>query len=46
MQLDFALQGHRFMTAREMARLLKAAGFGKAHFIDLGGALYLTTAMR
>ena len=46
MQLDFALQGYQFMTAKRIARLLKAAGFGKTQFTDLGGALYLVTATR
>jgi SAM-dependent methyltransferase len=46
MQLDFALQGHRFLTGKEVARSLKIAGFEKIHFIDLGGALYLVTAVR
>jgi len=46
MQLDFALQGYKFMTAKQIARLLKTAGFRKPHFIDLGGALYLTTATK
>jgi SAM-dependent methyltransferase len=46
MQLDFALQGHQFMTAKGIARLLKATGFKNAKFADLGGALYLVTATR
>jgi len=46
MQLDFALQGYRFMTAKEVVRLLKVVGFGKIQFTDLGGALYLVTARK
>jgi SAM-dependent methyltransferase len=46
MQLDFALQGYQFMTAKKIARLLKAAGFGRTKFTDLGGSLYLVTATK
>jgi ubiquinone/menaquinone biosynthesis C-methylase UbiE len=46
MQLDFVLQGHRFMTAKEITRFLKATRFEKIQFTDMGGALYLVTAMR
>jgi ubiquinone/menaquinone biosynthesis C-methylase UbiE len=44
MQLDFALQGYRFMTRREVARLL--AKFSKVRFEDLGGSVYLVTAKK
>jgi SAM-dependent methyltransferase len=44
MQLDFALQGYRFMTCKEMAALLKK--FTSVHFKDLGGSVYLVTATR
>lgn len=44
MQLDFALQGYRFMTRKEMTSLLKEAGFPKVAFTDFGGSLYLVTA--
>jgi ubiquinone/menaquinone biosynthesis C-methylase UbiE len=44
MQLDFALQGYRFMTRKEMASLLKRAGFARTAFSDFGGSLYLVTA--
>jgi SAM-dependent methyltransferase len=44
MQLDFLLQGYRFMTRKEVNRLLKDAGFTKITFEDFGGSLYLITA--
>lgn len=44
MQLDFALQGYRFMTRKKVARLL--AKFSGVHFEDLGGSVYLVTAMQ
>lgn len=44
MQLDFALQGYRFMTRKEITSLLKHAGFAKTRFFDFGGSLYLVTA--
>lgn len=44
MQLDFALQGFRFMTRKEITSLLKRAGFAKVAFTDFGGSLYLVTA--
>jgi ubiquinone/menaquinone biosynthesis C-methylase UbiE len=44
MQLDFALQGYRFMTRREVARLLEK--FLRIHFEDLGGSVYLVTAKK
>ncbi|AIC14574.1 putative methyltransferase [Nitrososphaera viennensis EN76] len=46
MQVDFALQGYRFMTRNEIGALLKAAGFSKAAFEDFGGSLYLVTAWK
>lgn len=46
MQLDFALQGHRFMTQKEIGTLLKGAGFAKPTFEDFGGSLYLVTAQK
>ena len=46
MQLDFALQGHKFMTRSEVAGLLKDAGFSKPRFADLGGSVYLVTAIK
>ncbi|MER3407878.1 MAG: hypothetical protein C4292_03670, partial [Nitrososphaera sp.] len=46
MQLDFALQGYRFMTQKEMAALLRGAGFGRIKFEDLGGSLFLVTAWK
>jgi SAM-dependent methyltransferase len=46
MQLDFALQGHRFMTQKEVQTLLKNAGFSRPTFEDFGGSLYLVTAWK
>lgn len=46
MQLDFALQGFRFMTRKEISSLLKGAGFGRVAFTDFGGSLYLVTAQK
>ena len=46
MQLDFALQGHKFMTKRELGGLLKNAGFKKVAYIPLGGAVFLTCARK
>jgi SAM-dependent methyltransferase len=44
MQLDFALQGHKFMTNREVAQLLDK--FSKVSFKDLGGSISLVTARK
>lgn len=41
MQLDFALQGYKFMTMRELKGLLKNSGFKQARFMHLGGSVYL-----
>ncbi|MEO9294202.1 MAG: methyltransferase domain-containing protein [Nitrososphaera sp.] len=46
MQIDFALQGYRFMTKSEMSALLSGAGFVKPDFYDLGGSLFLITAQK
>jgi ubiquinone/menaquinone biosynthesis C-methylase UbiE len=46
MQLDFALQGYQFMTAKELTKLLKAAKFSQTQFTDLGGSVYLVTARK
>lgn len=45
MQLDFALQGHKFMNKKEITRLLNT-GFSKADFKHLGGNVYLVSAMK
>ncbi len=45
MQLDFALQGHKFMNKKEVTRLLNT-GFSKADFKHLGGNVYLVSAMK
>jgi ubiquinone/menaquinone biosynthesis C-methylase UbiE len=45
MQLDFALHGHEFMTKKEIGMLLKGR-FSKIRFQDLGGSVYLVTAMK
>jgi hypothetical protein len=44
MQLDFALQGYRFMTRKEIVRLLRK--FTGVRFEDLGGSVYLVTATK
>jgi ubiquinone/menaquinone biosynthesis C-methylase UbiE len=44
MQLDFALQGHSFMTRREVAKLL--GRFSRVRFEDLGGSVYLVTGVK
>lgn len=46
MQIDFSLQGYRFMTKKELERLLKKAGFTRPVFEDFGGSLYLVTAWK
>lgn len=46
MQLDFALQGHNFMTRKEVTHILKQAGFTRLTFTNLGGALYLVMAKK
>ena len=45
MQLDFVLQGHSFMSKREIKSLLKK-GFSRIRFTDLGGNVYLITATK
>ncbi len=44
MQLDFALQGYKFMTRKQMVRLLSK--FARVRFRDLGGSVYLVTATK
>ncbi|MGI0020206.1 MAG: class I SAM-dependent methyltransferase [Nitrososphaera sp.] len=46
MQLDFALQGYRFMTKEETGALLRNAGFSKVAFSDFGGSLFLVSAWK
>jgi len=46
MQLDFALQGYRFMTRKEITFLLKSASFARITLADFGGSLYLVTAQK
>jgi hypothetical protein len=46
MQLDFALQGYRFMTKKEITMLLRDAGFGRIAFEDFGGSLFLISAWK
>ena len=46
MQLDFALQGGRFYTKSELARLLSKTGFGSVHFHDVGGGLWFVIARK
>jgi hypothetical protein len=45
MQLDFALQGQMFMNKNDIALLLNNR-FSKTRFEDLGGNVYLVTAMK
>jgi len=42
MELDFALQGYRFMTKKQVSKLLEK--FSRVRFEDLGGSVYLVTA--
>jgi hypothetical protein len=44
MQLDFALQGHRFMTRKQVTELL--GRFSRVRFKDLGGSVYLVTGLK
>jgi ubiquinone/menaquinone biosynthesis C-methylase UbiE len=46
MQLDFVLQGHSFMSKREIRSLLTREGFSRIRFKDLGGTVYLITATK
>jgi SAM-dependent methyltransferase len=45
MQLDFALQGHKFMNKKDMVRLLNGR-FSRVHFKNLGGDVYLISATK
>lgn len=45
MQLDFALQGHKFMSKKEIRSLLKSK-FSRIQFQDLGGNVCLVTAIK
>jgi ubiquinone/menaquinone biosynthesis C-methylase UbiE len=45
MQLDFSLQGHRFMNKTKIRSLLKGQ-FSRIHFQDLVGKVYLVTAAK
>jgi ubiquinone/menaquinone biosynthesis C-methylase UbiE len=45
MQLDFALQGHKFMNKKDVVRLLNK-GFSKVVFKHLGGNVYLVSARK
>ena len=45
MQLDFALQGQMFMNKKDIILLLNNR-FSKTRFEDLGGNVYLVTAMK
>lgn len=46
MQLDFALQGQRFLTSKEIQSILKKSGFRNVQLKALGGAVYLITARK
>jgi hypothetical protein len=40
------LQGHSFMSKREIRSLLTREGFSRIQFKDLGGTVYLITATK
>jgi ubiquinone/menaquinone biosynthesis C-methylase UbiE len=44
MQLDFALQGHSFMTRKQVTKLLRK--FSGVRFHDLGGSVFFVTATK
>jgi ubiquinone/menaquinone biosynthesis C-methylase UbiE len=44
MQLDFVLQGHEFMKKKQIAELLRNAGFRHSKFFHLGMSFYLVAA--
>lgn len=46
MQIDFALQGHAFMSKKELSKLLNRAGFNAIRFKALGGSVYLAIARK
>jgi ubiquinone/menaquinone biosynthesis C-methylase UbiE len=46
MQLDFVLQGHDFLTRKEIISILKKSGFVNIQLKALGGAVYLVTARK
>ena len=46
MQLDFALQGGRFFTKKELARLLQSVAFDSVRFHDVGGGLWFAVALK
>ena len=45
MQLDFALQGQKFMNKKDIVVLLNSR-FSKMYFQELGGNVYLITATK
>jgi SAM-dependent methyltransferase len=46
MELDFALQGTRFLTKVELRTLLRGSGFVRPRFVDVGGGLWYVVAQR
>lgn len=46
MQLDFSLDGSRYLTARELRAAMKMAGFMRPALRDLGGSLFLARARK
>lgn len=46
MDLDFALQGVRFLSKPELTFLLRKAGFRKPRFLQGGGGLWFAVAMK
>lgn len=46
MQIDFALQGHKFMTRHELELILRDTGLRDLRFNLLGGSAYLVSARK
>lgn len=46
MELDFALQGTRFLTKTNLRTLLLESGFVRPHFVNAGGGLWYVVARR
>jgi 2-polyprenyl-3-methyl-5-hydroxy-6-metoxy-1,4-benzoquinol methylase len=46
MELDFALQGTRFLTTVELRALLRESRFGRPRLVSVGGGLWYVVAQR
>lgn len=46
MELDFALQGTRFLTRGELRTLLRGSGFVQPRFVNVGGGLWYVVVRR